>query len=235
MYSTSRKFVLSAILTVFGVTQTGFAVDRDELATKYPSIEEGSQKPENKKILCPFHRLLERAGLYNGNSSAWNSALLVNVLKITRATHEFGCDIGLCSSIATATSAGQIAEGASTFGKVNLEALHRVLGVSHECGLTFAKGTSVVSDEVRNNTLAALFQRADSMGRLSLEDLKAVKQSICEAQGVKNTFIGAGEVGLIYTFLGGSDRGFVDYADVERFFHAELPKTIGKPTLPAGF
>ena len=35
------------------------------------------------------------------------------------------------------------------------------------------------------------------------------------------------ERGLIYTFLGGNTRGFVDYEDVVRLFNPELPKTIG--------
>jgi len=33
---------------------------------------------------------------------------------------------------------------------------------------------------------------------------------------------------LIYAYLGGVDRGFVDVADIERLFSAEMPKTISR-------
>ncbi|MBC7659543.1 MAG: hypothetical protein H7249_07515 [Chitinophagaceae bacterium] len=234
MVSSFKKIVVSFILSTSVLSQSGIAADRDELATKYPDIEAGSLKPENKKILCPFHRLLERAGLYDAEKETMSSGLLVGISKIISATHEFGCDVGVCAGVATLTSTGQVAKGATTIGKVNFEALDKAFGISHDCGLTFAKGGSTVDDAVRDHTLAELFKRTDSTGHLSLQDLKDVKQGICDAQGVKNSTIGRLEVGLIYSFLGGVQHGYIEYDDVVSFLHAELPKTIGKPAAVFG-
>ncbi|RZA23947.1 MAG: hypothetical protein EOP10_11325 [Proteobacteria bacterium] len=191
------------------------ALDRDALAAKYPGMDEGSTKPENKKILCPFHRMLERAGLYD-SSKKEQSALTVSIIKIATIAQEFSCKFTSCGVVATAVSAGQLTTFTSKLAHVNLEALHKAPGVSHECGLGFAKGGSEVSDAHRAATLAKL-------------NLQTVKEGICKEQSVKNTFAGETEVKLIFAFLGGVDRGFIDYSDVELFFHAELPKTLGSP------
>lgn len=210
---------------------SGFELPREVLAAKYPSIEEGSLRPENKKILCPFLRMLERAGIYDSDKKE-QSALAVSIIKITSYAREFGCIIAGCGGVATAVSAGQLTQGTTSPGNVNVEALHTAIGIAHECGLTFAKGGTEVSDAVRGQTLAALAQLTDSEGRLTYDDLETVKLNICEEQGVQNTPAGTVEVGLIYTFLGGNKRGFVDFADVERLFFAELPKNIGRPFIP---
>lgn len=222
-----KSFIIPVVL-LLSQAKPGYSLDRDELARRYPAIEEGSLKPENPKILCPFHRMLERAGLYDREKKR-QSALTVSILKISAYAKEFGCLVVGCGGVASLVSAGQVTEATTFPGYVNLEALHSARGVAHECGLTFAKGGTTVSDSVRASTLAALKNRADSFGRLSFEDLEAVKESICESQGVSNTLAGKTEIGLIYSFLGGNERGFIDYSDVERFFHAELPKTIGAP------
>jgi hypothetical protein len=214
------------------LSPSGFELSREALAAKYPQIEEGSLQPENKKILCPFHRMLERAGIYDADKKE-QSALTVSIIKIASFAREFGCMVAACGAVSTAASAGQLTQGTTNPGSVNVESLHTAIGIAHDCGLTFAKGGTEVSDSVRASTLAALAQRADSEGRLSLSDLETVKLNICAAQGVENTSAGAIEVGLIYTFLGGNKRGFIDYADVERLFFAELPKTIGRPSVPS--
>jgi len=38
---------------------------RAEIVTKYPNVENGSTRPENTEILCPFVRMLERSGLFD--------------------------------------------------------------------------------------------------------------------------------------------------------------------------
>ncbi|RZA22266.1 MAG: hypothetical protein EOP10_15705 [Proteobacteria bacterium] len=210
------------------ISPAGFELSRADLVSRYPDIEEGSQQVENKKIVCPFLRMLERAGLFNPELET-QSTLTVGIIKIATYAREFGCVVAGCGGVAAAVSAGQVTELASTPGKVNVEALHKALGISHECGLTFAKGGSVVDDATRDSTLAALKERSDTLGRLTFDDLEAVKLSICEAQDVKISAPGRVEIGLIYSFLGGNERGFIDYDDVVRFFHAELPKTLGRP------
>jgi hypothetical protein len=213
------------------IKPAGMALSRAELVSRYPDIEEGSRQVENKKILCPFLRMLERAGLFNPELET-QSTLTVGIIKIANYAREFGCAFASCSAAATAVSAGQLTQSATSLGKVNVEALHKALGVSHECGLTFAKGGAVVDDATRDSTLAALKARADGQGHLKLSDLQAVKLGICEAQGVTITNPESLELGLIYTFLGGNERGFIDYEDVDRFLHAELPKTLGHPGSP---
>ncbi|RZA23981.1 MAG: hypothetical protein EOP10_11240 [Proteobacteria bacterium] len=223
----------SALILALSMVSTPlFAqVDRAALASKYPDIAAGSQKPENMKIICPFHRLLERAGLYDSSKSAGEqSGLTVGVLKIASIAQEFGCKAIGCGGVAAIVSAGQAVKFAAFPGLVDLEALHKATGVAHECGLTFAKGGVEVSDEVRASTLAALQKKADSEGHLRLADIEAVKEDICQAQGVENVKAGRVEVQLIYTFLGGVERGFVDYEDVNRLFHSELPNVMGSPT-----
>lgn len=203
------------------------APNREILVLKYPGLA-NPQRAENPKILCPFHRMLERAGIYDMSTDG-PGPLLVSVLKITTAAREFGCQIAQCGTVATAVSGGQIATRTSSFTKVNIESLHTALGVSHDCGLSFAKGSPEVTESHRANTLAALASLQDANGHLSYEDLVTVKESICSAQGVQNTLPGKIEMKLIYSFLGGNERGFIDYTDVERFLHAELPLTIGAP------
>ncbi|MBC7660792.1 MAG: hypothetical protein H7249_13935 [Chitinophagaceae bacterium] len=223
----SPLFAQAAPDAIKGVPPSNVS-DRSELAAKYPGIEEGSLRPEDPKILCPFHRMLERAGLYD-SSKRDQMPLTVSIIKIASYAHEFGCKVVGCGGVATAASGGQLTQGATTFGDVNVEALHKAFGLAHDCGLTFAKGGTTVSNEVRSKTLAALSSRATSEGHLTLQDLEAVKENICAAQRVQNNPVGKTEVRLIYAFLGGKSRGYIDYADVERFLHAELPKTIGEP------
>lgn len=225
-----KVLISAALMSLMSFATLSFAQvpNRDELAAKYPDIEEGSLKPENKKILCPFHRMLERAGLYDAQKNGMGP-LTVRVIQIAAVAKEFGCKVLGCASVTGAVSAGQVAKLATFPGHVNLEALHRSLGFSHECGLTFSKGATEVSDAYRRRTLAALASLADEEGRLTLDDLNTVKEAICEEQGVRNDLVQKTEVKLLFNFLGGNERGFVDLADVERFFFAELPKTIAAP------
>lgn len=226
------SFVVSAFVIVSASSQLQAAgPDREALAKKYPSIEEGSRRPENKKILCPFQRLLERAGIYDASKKN-QSGLYAGILVIGKAAQEFGCKLVGCSAASTFVSGGQILSGTTHVGAVNLEALHKAVGSGHEGGFFYAKGGTVVSDEVRKRTLAMIQARADSMGRVSREDLEIVKQQICDEQQVEYSEAMKVEIVGIYSFLGGNDRGFIDYADVERFAHGELPKTLGEIELP---
>jgi hypothetical protein len=204
-------------------------LDREKLVAKYPGLEQGSGRPENKQILCPFHRLLERAGVYD-EEIGYGGELLVNIVTMTSKAKEFGCKILACGPVATAVSAGQVATESTSVGKVDIAALHRSLGISHECAFTWAKGGGMVSDAQRDTNLARLKALADADGRLTLGDLQNVKNQICDEQDVVHTVPGQTEVFLIWSFLGGTDRGYIDYDDVDRFFHAELPKFVSEPT-----
>ncbi|MBC7530806.1 MAG: hypothetical protein H7318_04445 [Oligoflexus sp.] len=221
-----KSFILSSLIFT---SATGFSSEasRAKLVLKHPGLDD-AEREENPKILCPFHRMLERAGIYDMSTDG-PGPLLIRVLKITTAAKEFGCDVIQCGTVATAVSGGQTKSGTSRFGSVNIEALHTALGIAHECGLTFVQGGTEVNDAHRARTLAALASLQDAEGRLQLEDLNSVKESICAEQGVKNDFAGKTEMKLIYSFLGGRKRGFIDYTDVERFLHGQLPLTVEAP------
>jgi hypothetical protein len=201
---------------------------RAELIKEYPSLADDS-RPENRKILCPFHRLLERTGMYD-SSRTLKDGIRVAISLISRVAAEFGCSKLSCGGVATAVSAGQITQGTTSFGKVNVEALHTAVGIAHDCGLTFEKGGQEVSDRVRDRTLSELKTLADASGRLTLDDLRQVQLNRCNEQGGKPSQAGLLEGELIYTFLGGNDRGYIMYEDVVLFLHALLPSTIGVPT-----
>ena len=200
---------------------------RADLIKAYPGIADGT-RPENPKILCPFHRLLERTGMYDSSRTLANG-LRVAISLISNLASEFGCSKLSCGGVATAVSAGQLTQGTTSFGRVNVEALHSAVGIAHDCGLTFEKGGQEVSDRVRDRTLNELKTLADSSGRLKLEDLRKVQLNRCNEQGVKPSSAGLLEGELIYTFLGGNERGTILYDDVVRFLHAQLPNTLGEP------
>jgi len=200
---------------------------RADLIKAYPDIANGT-RPENPKILCPFHRLLERTGMYD-SSRTIAGGIRVAISLISNLASEFGCSKLSCGGVATAVSAGQLTQGTTSWGRVNVEALHSAVGIAHDCGLTFEKGGQEVSDRVRDRTLNELKTLADSSGRLKLQDLRTVQMNRCNEQGVKPSSAGLLEGELIYTFLGGNDRGTILYDDVVRFLHAQLPNTIGEP------
>ena len=135
--------ITSLLLATFVFTSLVHAdpMNRDKLIAKYPGLEEGIRRSENKKILCPFHRMLERAGVYDEHIG-YGGELLVNILTITGKAKDFGCKILGCGSVATAVSGAQVFTGSSSLGKVNLGALHKALGISHECGFTWEKGSN---------------------------------------------------------------------------------------------
>jgi len=215
------------------ITETKYK-NSEELIHNYPNIGEFSSRKENKNIICPFHRMLERAGVYDTKRPTNNSKIIVSILKIAKKAREFGCEYFSCGSVATLVSSGQLTNGKdlfsgkARFGAVNLTRLHKAKGTAHQCGLTFVKNGTKVSEEVRSNTLRKLEEISESnipAGNLSKENLMKVKLDICKSQDVKISGPGKLEVELIYAYLGGRDRGFIEYDDVVRFLHAKMPLT----------
>lgn len=193
---------------------------RDKLATDYPEVLTNSGVAENKKILCPFLRMIEKTGLIESRSEGGSAG--ISTPDLVRATTEFGCSVPFCGALANGAAVAQPGlEG------VNLEALHTARAVAHECGLMFAFEGTEVDDGVRESTLNSLAELANEEGHLTYADLLEVKLGICESQGVQITLLGRSEVKLIFAYLGGLDRGYVTLSDVEKFFNAELPETIG--------
>lgn len=197
------------------------------LLNKYPEL---AANTENTEIVCPFLRMLNKAGLFLDEESE-KPAELVSVSTISEVSKEFGCSTISCGGVASAVSAGQKLSGVTDLGYVNIEQLHEAKGIAHECGFTFGRNETQVNDQVRQETLRMLKQRANNENQVTLSDLQAVKKEICNEQNDEVTLAGSVETGLIYTFLGGERRGYVDLADVDLFLHAKLPKTLGEPGL----
>jgi len=200
----------------FAACNPQMAPTRAALVAKYPGVEQGSPRAEDKKVLCPFQRMLVRSGIYDAEVLPQTS-LTVPTQSVTDASFEFGCATGSCGPVADLVDAGQAGTG------IDLEALNHAGSISHECGLTFAKGGGEVSDAVRDATLARLQTLADANGHLSFSNLITVKREICAAQGVTMGPIERVEVKLIYAYLAGVDNGYILLSDVDRLFHATMP------------
>mgnify|MGYP003691626331 CR=1 FL=1 len=174
-------------------TETKFATS-EELLRKYPSISEVSNRSENKEILCPFWRLIERSGALDAAAKVRESGILISLKHIISKAFEFGCDKISCGTVATLVSAGQLTHlGTTKIGSVNISKLHKARGIAHDCGLTFEKGGTVISDLRRAQTLARLKEIADSsdiQGQLNLSDLMMVKEEICSAEKVSMSTAG---------------------------------------------
>lgn len=223
------------ILSLLVINSSTFAYEHvktsEELRTQFPNITENSTRPENKKILCPFHRMLERAGLYDEKVKSNSPEIFVDIPTISSAAQTFGCQKEGCGPIALIASLGQLSyprdvtEGKVKWGQVNITRLYHARGLAHDCGLTFAKGGKEINDEVRAKTLQHLKDISSAVApyTLSLDALMYVKKEICAEQGVEITKAGIVEVNLIYEYLGGKERGFVEYGDVEKFLNAEMP------------
>ena len=205
-----------------------------ELRNDYPNVDDDTSRDENRKILCPFHRLMERAGKYDNLPASLQDQVIVKISTLVTAAREFGCKITGCKTIAHVASLGQntsLKDRKSDFarlGKVNVTRLHKAKGLAHDCGLTFEKNDIEISDKRRNLTLNKLKKIAQANrpnGTLLLSDIQKTKEEICKLENVKSTIAGRFEMKLIFKYLGGEDRGFVEYSDVERFLHAKMPLT----------
>ncbi len=205
-----------------------------ELRNDYPNIDDDTSRDENRKILCPFHRLMERAGKYDNLPASFQNQVIVKISTLVAAAKEFGCKITGCKTIAHFASLGQNSSlkdrklDFARLGRVNVTRLHKAKGLAHNCGLTFEKNGVEISNKRRNLTLSKLKKMAQAnqpSGTLILSDIQKIKEDICKLENVKSTIAGRFEMKLIFKYLGGDDRGFIEYSDVERFLHAKMPLT----------
>lgn len=217
--------IISMVLLLLSLIQTsygGTVLTSEELIKKYPSIAQDSTRSENKKIMCPYLRLIERSGFFDDYDFSKEPELIVKIRELLKGTKEFGLGLFSARLVATAVSSGQTVSGSSSFGKVNLEALHTAKGVAHECGITFAKNAIEIDDFTRVSTLQRLKELSEN-GKLTLDNLMTVKKEICHFQGVSMSLAGKVEMGLIFKYLGGEDRGYILYSDVELFLNTYMP------------
>lgn len=213
------------VLSLFLVISTGCSttpvMTRAELVEQYPSIEEGSTRDENLKIMCPFMRLMERSGFFDEQTKDSDS-LTVKTSMVVKGAKTFGCSGFDCGVLSHASAFMQ----RSGERGIDLESLHNIPMFSHECGFTYEYGASEVSETVRQNTIDRLSVLADEEGNLTFDDIKAVQMAICAEQDVSLSFSGATEAKLLFLYLGGTENGVVALSDVERFFSATVPETI---------
>lgn len=215
-FTSIRTFLILAVAIPLLATgcSRGPAPSSEQLVERFPSIGPDSTREQNEEILCPFLRMVERAGLLDDEES-----LTVSVNTVATAAEDLGCSRVECTAIAQVASNGQGISG------VDLENLHEADGIAHECGFTFAEGGTAVSDEVRQATLDRLGELADEDGNLVFDDIMTVKQEICDSQGVEISGPGRTEAQLIFAYLGGVENGVIAHSDVVSFLNAEMPET----------
>jgi len=202
----------SAFLTGCG----GDTYSAEELTDLYPAIAAGSAVPEEEEILCPFQRMIKRSGLLD--DAVEEGTFEVRNSTLTEAAEIFGCSSGACGTFVGYASLAQ-----GNWNTLDMDRLHEAGFLSHDCGLTFELGSITVSDSRRDFTLSRLESIATD-GNLTLENLMSVKQEVCDIENVEMTLGGETEVKLIYAYLGGSERGYVTFSDVDRFLHATMPE-----------
>ena len=236
---------LSALLAPTSAFFNNDAESSEELVAKYPALE-GGERAGNPLILCPFLRMLERSGRLDEADADTDDAQHIKTRDLKDAADEFGCDTTTaCGPVIDTVSAGQqVTEGFSfswfnpfRSQEVDLERLWDAPPISHECGFTFENGAGEngVSDDRLTSTLASLASRADANGQLVYQDILDTKNEICDGEGVEISAAGLIEAQLIFAFLGGVERGFVDYADVEGFLQvdSQMPQTKAEEQITA--
>lgn len=223
----------------------------EALITSFPTIE-AEDSPEDKKVLCPFVRILNKSRQFadeivaNLESYAFPDAVLpVSVGSFTKAAEQLGCGVDSCGGAIVVASGGQSGKPVTSVSQtdiVDIGKLHTAKGLAHNCGFNFALGDTEVNETARDETLAKMKGRAVD-GRLTHADILQTKKDMClrdfelaKSSGLPtiNPVSAAGdtldpgvpdttEVNLIYSYLGGIENGFVLYSDVELFFHGQMP------------
>lgn len=222
-----------------------------ELLTKFPDLDQ-PENTEDKRILCPFLRIIKRSGAIAEEIAAnlsleslKNKLLPISVGSLASATAQFGCSSKACGDVAGQVSAGQNSLPLTSIDAksiVDLGRLDTASGVAHDCGFTFALGETSLSPETRAASLAQ-FKVLAVDGRLDFAAIMQVKKNNCmrdfnlaarTGQTTKNLVNASNtslelsradltEVNLIFSYLGGIDQGYILYSDLERFFQAEIP------------
>lgn len=207
---------------------TGFcsflpSISPREILSKYPKLLDDSITG-NDEIVCPYLRMLARNDVLIHKilfPQTENIKLLLSALKLGMPFS------GL--AVILLVSAAQTIGFSGLPGHVNLNRLWQVPFISHECGLSFAKGGQRFDASTTDRTIAKLQALADGNGRVSFDNLKTVKLEICAEQGVGITGTGQLELSLTWSYCAGPERGYVEVSDVRRFLYGYLPKTLGDP------
>lgn len=233
----SRNTSFCGLIALLSWASGNAAPTSDELMTAYPKLE--SNRTGNPYILCPFLRMLERSGRLDTVQKG-DSNYTVDNNDLKAAAEDFGCDsLTACGPVIDLVSSGQrgntgVWQWLSVLNPfdtptVDLERLWDAPPVSHECGLTYegGLGNMGVSEARLNSTMTKFALRMDANATLTLQDVVDVKLETCADEGINWTPAGEVEAHLLFAYLGGVERGYVDYYDVERFLQVDntVPST----------
>jgi hypothetical protein len=166
-----------------------------QLVEKFPAAN-APESPDDKKVICPFLRLLKRTGLLDKEiennlsiASDEKSVAPVSLAHLELVTGEIGCEGKACVAVAASVAKNQNSLSppqvdigrlfaAPTRASYSNQSQDRA---SHDCGYTFQFGDEAVNDETRTATLQRFKEIADkNAGRISIADLVAVKKESCQ-------------------------------------------------------
>ncbi len=167
-----------------------------EIVAKYPKVADANH-PEDKKVMCPFLRILKRTGLLDqeisnnlGSSWAKDSVAPVGVIKISQTVPEIGCQGRACAAVAEQVAMSQnkgwpalTVDIGKLFAAPPRETYTnpKQQRGSHDCGYTFQFGDSAVNPQVRTATLERFNAlAAENGGKVKLEHLVQVKKEMCK-------------------------------------------------------
>ncbi len=165
-----------------------------QLVEKFPNTER-PESSDDKKIICPFLRLLKRTGLSdkeieaNLKTEAGKGAVApVTLAHLKAVTDEIGCEGSACVAVAQSVAKNQntftppqvdigklfAAPPRSTYNDTSKDR------ASHDCGYTFQFGDETVNEQVRITTMKRFKELADkNSGKITVEDLVTVKKEAC--------------------------------------------------------
>ncbi len=161
-----------------------------EIVQKYPSAI-ASVPAEDKKVLCPFLRMVHRTGVWKQeiinnllqNAGKGNLMYPLTIKALLAPALEFGCGVGGCKPVAVGVSAGQTKTDPSLINDMSLVDIGNLpdaLGVAHDCGYSFGLGEREVNPARRDESLRMFKARAKNGTDISLADIIQVKQENCK-------------------------------------------------------
>lgn len=168
-----------------------------ELVAKFPSVGDPNT-PEDKRIICPFMRILKRSGLLEEEiaknlKAPWakDAVFPVSVLKLIGFTNQLGCQGIACAAVAEQAAMSQNKNWPALtvdIGKLfaapprdQYKNRAKQQRASHDCGFTFQFGDESVNDEVRSATLSRFKAIAEqNQGQIKLADIVQVKKEMCK-------------------------------------------------------
>lgn len=167
-----------------------------ELSKRFTRVYDKNE-PEDKKVICPFLRLLKRTGLLDeeiqtnlAKSPHSKDIAPVTLAKLMNVTGEIGCDGAACVAVAQSVAKTQrIGEPATSVDIARLfDAPPRSTfkdqskdHASHDCGYTFQFADETVNDKVRDATMARFKEIADQNGgKIYIADLVKMKKESCK-------------------------------------------------------